>query len=319
MLAAIGLSALSLRFVERPFRGSAFLTRRQVFAAGGGAVLLLAAFCGVVILARGFPQRFDDRSLAMAASRLERSRGSYRDGTCFISYTYDATDYRRDLCDTPDPKRPDWLLLGDSHAAAMWSGLNAANPDINVMQATASGCTLMMKKDPLERDVCQRVADMVYGDLLVKARPDGIVLAGRWRDKDLPNLAEMLDWARARNIPVILIGPIPQYSDDLTRLLILSWRLHDPDLPRKRMLKWPQAVDGDLRKLARDKGVPYISLYDLLCDSGRCVTLVDARTPLQWDYGHMTPEGSRFLAARLRDQGLFPARDPAPAPGRDSR
>lgn len=306
VLLSLGMAALSLRFVERPFRNSAFLTRRQVFAAGAGAILLLAAICGLVILGKGVPQRFDQRSLAMAESRLERSRGSYRDGTCFISYHFDAKDYRKDLCDAADPTKPDWLLVGDSHAAHLWSGLTAANPDINVMQVTSSGCELTLTKDPVERDVCDRMSKLVYGDLLLHNRPDGVLLAGRWWAKDLPRLAETLDWFRDHDIPVILVGPIPQYSDDLTRVLILSWRFHDPDLPRKRMLDWPRGVDRDLRKLAADKGVPYISLFDLLCDKGSCVTLVDPDTPLQWDYGHMTPEGSRFVAGRLRDRGLFP-------------
>lgn len=314
VLLAIGLAALSLRFVERPFRDGGFLTRRQVFASGAGAILLLAAFAGLVVLANGVPRRFDQRSLAMAESRLERSRGSYRDGACFISYRFDAKDYRKDLCATADPKRQDWLLVGDSHAAHLWSGLAAANPDVNVMQVTSSGCEITLTKDPVERDVCDRMAGLVYGDLLINNRPDGVVLAGRWWAKDLPRLAETLDWFKAHDIPVILVGPIPQYSDDLTRLLILSWRFHDPDLPRKRRLDWPESVDRDLRRLAADKGAAYVSLFDLLCDHGACVTLVDPNTPLQWDYGHMTPEGSRFVADRLRDRGLFPPRGPGPAP-----
>lgn len=318
VLAAIGLAALSLRFVERPFRNSAFLTRRQVFAAGGGAILLLGAVAGGIVLAKGFPQRFDVRSLAMADSRLERSRGSYRDGTCFISYRFDAKDYRRDLCDTPAPDKPDWLLVGDSHAAHLWSGLSAANPDLNVMQVTSSGCEITLTRGDAERDVCDRMAKLVYGDLLIHRRPDGVILAGRWWPKDLPRIAETLDWLKARDIPVILVGPIPQYSDDLTRLLILSWRFNDPGLPARRRLAWPAEVDRDLRKLTAEKGVPYVSLYDLLCDARDCTMLVDPTTPLQWDYGHMTPEGSRFVAQRLRDRGLFP-RGPAPAQSPGSR
>ena len=318
VLLSILLAALSLRFIERPFRNSGFLTRRQVFAAGAGAIVLLGAVSGLILLAKGFPQRFDQRSLDMAASRLERSRGSYRDGTCFISGSFDAANYNRALCATQDPKRQDWLLVGDSHAAHLWSGLAAANPDVNVMQATASGCTLNLEKDPVERDVCGRVSAMIYGELIEKARPDGVLLAGRWREKDLDRVAHTLDWAKARHMPVILIGPIPQYADELPRLLILSWRFHNPDLPRQRMLDWPREVDHDLRALAARKGVRYISLYDLLCDRGSCVTLANPKTPLQWDYGHMTPEGSRFVAQRLRDRGLFPVKGPAPAPSRRS-
>ena len=318
VLIAILLSALSLRFVERPFRGSAFLTRRQVFVVGAGAILVLGAVAGMIHLARGFPQRFDARSLAMADSRLERSRGSYRDGTCFISYHFDARDYRRDICDRRDPKKPDWLLVGDSHAAHLWSGLAAANPDINVMQVTSSGCEITLTKDPVERDVCTRMSKLVYGDLLTQRPPDGVILAGRWWPKDMARVAETLDWLKAHNIPVILVGPIPQYSDDLTRLLILSWRFNDPGLPARRRLDWPKTVDADLRKLTAQRGVPYVSLYGLLCDAKDCTMLVDPTTPLQWDYGHMTPEGSRFVAERMRAAGLFP-RGPAPGPSRDSR
>jgi peptidoglycan/LPS O-acetylase OafA/YrhL len=307
VLISIGLAALSLRFVERPFRGSAFLTRRQVFAAGAGAIILLGAFSGVVILAKGFPHRFDDRSLAMAQSRLERSRGSYRDGTCFISFRFDETDYRKDLCNKADPSKPDWLLVGDSHAAHMWTGLAAANPDVNVMQATSSGCELTLRKDPVEREVSDRMAALIYGDLLINNRPDGILLAGRWREKDTERIAETLDWAKARSIPIILIGPIPQYTDDVPKLMILSWRFNDPGLLARRMLPWPKGVDRDLRALAKAKGVPYISLYDLLCDATGCTALATPQTPIQWDYGHMTPEGSRFVAARMRERGLFPA------------
>lgn len=318
VLASFVLAALSLRYVERPFRSSAFLTRRQVFAAGAASIAVLGLVAGGILLAKGLPARFDARSLAMADSRLERSRGSYRDGTCFISYRFDAKDYRKDLCNQRDPAKPDWLLVGDSHAAHLWSGLKAANPDLNIMQVTSSGCEITLTKDPVERDVCTRMAQLVYGDLLLNNRPDGVILAGRWWGKDLPRLTETLDWFRARDIPVILVGPIPQYSSDLTRLLILSWRFNDPGLPARRRLDWPKTVDTDLRTLARDKGVPYISLYDLLCDAKDCTTLVDAETPLQWDYGHMTPEGSRFVAARMREQGLFP-RGPAPAPSPGSR
>ena len=40
----------------------------------------------------------------------------------------------------PDPTRPNYLLVGDSHAAHLWFGLSSAMPEVNVMQATASMC-----------------------------------------------------------------------------------------------------------------------------------------------------------------------------------
>jgi peptidoglycan/LPS O-acetylase OafA/YrhL len=319
VLLAAALATLSLRFVERPFRGDRLLTRKQVFAAGGAAILLLGALAGLTILAKGFPQRFDARSLAMDA-RIGRSPDkAYRDGTCFVSAAFDVEDYRRDLCAKHDPKRPDWLLVGDSHAASLWSGLAAANPDVNLMQATASGCSLALLTGEEERDECRRVTALIYQDLIPNDPPDGILLAGRWREDDLPRVAATLDWAKARNLPVILLGPLPQYEVDLPRLMVLSWRLGDPGLPDRRRLRWPEGVDKGLAAIARDKGVPYVSLLDLLCKDGACVTLAGPATPLQWDYGHLTPEGARLVGDRLRAAGRFPATDPAPAPSPDSR
>ncbi len=35
-------------------------------------------------------------------------------------------------CMTPDLERPNYLLLGDSHAAHLWLGLSSALSDVNV-------------------------------------------------------------------------------------------------------------------------------------------------------------------------------------------
>lgn len=305
------LAALSLRYVERPFRHGRFLTRRRVFAGAAAAIATLGAFAGGVAAAKGAPQRFDARALKMAEFQERRSRGSYRIDTCFVSGDAPAGRFDRDPCVRRDPGRPDWLLIGDSHAAALWHGLSTANPGLNVMQATAAGCSLARGADDAERQGCRAMTSLVYDDLLAGPPPDGVVLAGRWREKDVVRVAETLDWLKARRIPVVLIGPAPQYDDDLPQLMVLSWRLNDPDLPARRLTAWPRGVEADLRRVAADKGVPYVSLFDLLCAGAGCRTLVDETTPLAWDYGHLTPEGSVYVARRLREAGLFPQRSSA--------
>jgi hypothetical protein len=40
----------------------------------------------------------------------------------------------------PDGKRPNYLLVADSHAAHLWFGLSTSMPEVNLMQATASAC-----------------------------------------------------------------------------------------------------------------------------------------------------------------------------------
>ncbi len=319
VLVSILLAALSLRYVERPFRNGRFLTRRQVFAGGAAAMAVLGLIGGAIILAKGVPQRFDTRSLAMGAFLAKPPNQAYRDGTCFVSAGYDADDYPRDPCAKHDPQRPDWMLVGDSLAASLWFGLDAANPDVNVMQATASGCSLALLTGAEERDECRRVTRLIYEDLLVNDPPDGLLLAGRWRQDDIPRVAATLDWARARGLPVILIGPLPQYQDSLPRLLVLSWRLGDPGLPARRLLEWPRDIDRKLAVVAREKGVPFISVHDLLCEGRVCTTVTEAGAPIAWDYGHLSPQGARFIAERMRVRAQFPSGGPAPAPGPGSR
>ncbi|MDP1738121.1 MAG: acyltransferase family protein [Caulobacter sp.] len=319
VLISILLAALSLRYVERPFRNGAFLTRRQVFAGGAAAMAILGLAAGAIVLAKGFPQRFDERTLAMGAFLGKAPDKAYRDGTCFVSAAYDVSDYPRDPCAKHDPARPDWMLVGDSHAASLWSGLTAANPDVNVLQATASGCSLALLTGDEERAECRRMTALIYQDLLVRDPPDGVLLAGRWREDDIPRIAATLDWAKARGLPVILMGPLPQYQEDLPRLLVLSWRLGDPGLPARRRLDWPREVDRRLAAVAREKSALYISAHDLLCRDRVCATVTEAGAPIAWDYGHLSPQGARLVADRLRAAGLFPATASAQAPSPDSR
>lgn len=319
VLLSIGAAALSLRWVERPFRGSAFLKQWQVFAAGAAAIVVLGGLAAAMSMTQGLPQRFDARSQKIAHFQTVRSRGTYRSETCFMSAARRVERYRRDLCATPDKTRANWLLIGDSHAAAMWAGLAAASPDIHLMQATAAGCSLTVVNNHAEDSQCARMARLVYDDLIPATSPDGIVLAGRWWEDRAPGIAATLDWAKARGIPVVLIGPIPQYNEDVPRLAVLGLRLNDPDFANRRLVDWPRRSDEALRQIAREKGAPYVSLFDVLCDGARCRTMADPETPLQWDYGHLSPEGSVWLGRTLRERGLFPVRGPAPAPGPGSR
>lgn len=319
VLVSIGAAALSLRWVERPFRGSALLKQWQVFAAGGAAIAVLGGLAATMSIADGLPQRFDARSQKIAHFQAVRSRGTYRSETCFMSGAREVERYRRDLCATRDPARPDWLLIGDSHAAAMWAGLAAASPEINLMQVTAAGCSLTVTRNNAEIPECERMTRLTYDTLIGKTPPDGLVLAGRWWEDRTPGVAATIDWARARGIPVVVIGPVPQYNEDVPRLAVLGLRLNDPDFAVRRLVAWPRNSDALLRRIGREKGVPYVSLFDLLCEGKRCRTMVDATTPLQWDYGHLSPEGSLWLGRQLRARGLFPVRGPAPAPSPGSR
>jgi SGNH domain (fused to AT3 domains) len=47
----------------------------------------------------------------------------------------------------------------------------------------------------------------------------------------------------------------------------------------------------------------YVSIYRALCDK-KCALWANGRVPLQSDYGHLTAEGSLYLASKIGSQFL---------------
>jgi hypothetical protein len=88
------------------------------------------------------------------------------------------------------------------------------------------------------------------------------------------------------------VGPVPQYSSALPRLLVFASLRHAPDLPWRARDQEAEATDRALRALARRADVPYVSMIDLLCHANGCQTWAAPGVPMQFDYGHFTRAGS---------------------------
>jgi hypothetical protein len=93
-----------------------------------------------------------------------------------------------------------------------------------------------------------------------------------------------------------------QYDQALPRLLAQAERFGDRRLVAKHQLD-VSALDRDMARLAADKGARYASLLTRLCPEGRCVTVLPNGVPLQFDYGHLTADGSRLVASSLLQSG----------------
>jgi lysophospholipase L1-like esterase len=150
------------------------------------------------------------------------------------------------------------------------------------------------------------VLRFLFSDYLLKHKPDRLVLSAEWLQADLPQLAQVLDWAKAHDIRVILMGPIMRYDDRLPRLLAFAIEEKNPRLPDAHRLDY-RTLDESLRQLAHEKGATYVSLLDLMCKEGACETLASPEMPLQFDDGHLTKAGSVLVAERLRARGGFAA------------
>jgi SGNH domain (fused to AT3 domains) len=195
------------------------------------------------------------------------------------------------------------LLLGDSHAAQLWYGLDTVFPEINFLQATASGCEPTLQHVFMYGDQCTPIMNYVYEQYLPKHHVDRVLIAARWEQGDLPRIDDMVRKLKLRGLDIVLFGPIMQYDSPLPRLLTASLKENDPTLPFKHRLNKYRKLDDEMDYLANNSWhIPYVSLIKLLCPQDACAEYAGKDVPLQFDYGHLTQAGSVLVAERLKTQ-----------------
>ena len=221
---------------------------------------------------------------------------AYRGGSCFIVGQKGEFDVARCLGSAAD--KPRMLLVGDSHAAHLWPGLEGVwGQRVQVLQATETGCRPLLGA-PHGVPACRAFMQRILVDWLKEHPVDVLVLAGRWAAVDLPHLQATLAAVRPHARSVVLVGPAPQYVTALPRVLVNTdgdeGALHDALVDKLFPL------DQQMQAIAAGQGVRYESLLQRLCGNGSCKALARPDVPMQYDYGHFTVEGSIEAVKRLQ-------------------
>jgi peptidoglycan/LPS O-acetylase OafA/YrhL len=310
ILVSIVIATLSWWLVEQPFRGRGFpLSRAAIFRLASVAAVVLL-FLGAGILASGgMPSRYPAEAVKVA-SYLENTDtatdAEYRTGTCFLTSKNSYQDFNPAVCLQQDRRKPNDLLVGDSHAAQLWHGLASTFTDVNLMQATASGCKPTLDQSHSGEPKCSRLMNYVFSDYLPTHHVDLLIIAARWNHADLGPLQQTLEWANRSGIDVLLFGPIVQYDSALPRLLAMSIKANDPAIPALHRVAAYESLDGEMSKLAQsERDVRYVSYFKMLCRQSSCLEYAGNGVPLQSDYGHLTAVGSLLVATKLRESGIL--------------
>jgi peptidoglycan/LPS O-acetylase OafA/YrhL len=300
-LASLLLATLSWKYIETPFRkGQLYLSGRSAFVFAGASTLLLIIGAGCILSFHGFPARYSPEEIKIASYTADQNQ--YKLGTCFLASGNTARDFDKADCMRMDSAKSNYLILGDSHAAQLAYGLVTVFPEINFLEAASSGCepTLGVRTFDVER--CVATMRYVFNDFLPSHHLDGVLLAARWEPGDLDRLGDTIRTLKSRGVPVILIGPIVQYDSALPRLLAVSIRTKDSALAYRHELTSYRRLDKTMASLAsQDWKVPYVSYFQLLCPKGHCIQYAAHDLPLQFDYGHLTTQGSVLFAQTLKN------------------
>lgn len=287
---SIVLAMLSTRFVEKPFRTHArHWPVNRVLTGGIFAMLITTLVATGLIWSNGVPERFSPPQLAVASYESMDGDALYRRGTCFAVGSHMAFAER--TCLAHNRPLPSLLLIGDSHAAHYWPGLARYQDRFDVLQATHTGCKPVIYLP--SSDPCREFMRAMLSEWLHSNQPDLILLAARWRADDLPLLAQTLADPYVRSAHPVLVGPVPQYTSGLPRLLVFGAIRGQPNLAQQALDPDVVTVDHKLADLAKHMRVPYISMLHLMCSANGCRVWAQPGIPMQFDYGHFTREGSQ--------------------------
>jgi peptidoglycan/LPS O-acetylase OafA/YrhL len=311
VLLSIATGLASWRFIELPFRRPAGLPGRRLAAISALATVpLLTAV--VIVATGGLPQRFPGAVTLVPSGSSDV--GTFR--SC-MTHTASIDGSARGLCDLgASNARRTFLLLGDSHAAALADGLSdlAAHDGKAGVLSVADGCPPFLSYPSSYAPARRRCAlnQQAIPSMLATIKPDTVILHATWPAYYQANpqafkaaLTTTLDWFATQKVRVYLIGDTPGASANVPIGLAKKIAYNVPfELVRTvDYERTHEAVNALLRAEARARGFVYLDTASALCvRNGYCEVELNDH-PLYWDSAHLSGYGSRLVAGNLARSG----------------
>lgn len=306
---AIGISvfasAVSYHWIEQPFRTKRFRSMRSVSVVASGVVTLAAIAVGGVVIGDRHrqisyvPPEFQQLASYMEYHETKEHQFQFREGQCYLSSKNKLDQFDEFACLGSKPGHARFLVVGDSHAAHLWRALSEVFPEAYVGQATASGHRPVL--DHPGRSNATGLYRRIFREHIPSNQYDAVFLAGRWQEKDISGLIETVRYLSAYTKSVIVLGPINEYEGDLPELLIRN-KTRGQKVGEGLLTPGKWTLDAKLKHAVEGASGIYVSLLRLACleEHEPCVQVLPSGVPLQFDYGHLTLDGSRYIAKGIR-------------------
>lgn len=297
---SVVLAWLTYALVENPIRGAALRSTTPKLLGAMVLTVCLAAFVGYD---RGFPGRFPPLMRQISDWHYDPS-GPYRQGTYLLSEGQDERDFKVDP-DEVAPGKPSLVLWGDSHAAALYPGLNQVfGGRFNIVQRTMTKTPPFLGRD-LVSESGRRTSGSVI-DTIARIHPEYVVLEAAWEQYEWRNVEATIGELKNRGVPhVVLVGPVPLWNESLPHLLFEYIRWHRNEaVPRRlrgRISREPLQIDKAMEAMGQRLGIDYISPCAILgnADGFLARTGDSADDLMDYDSSHLTANGSIYLVSRF--------------------
>lgn len=321
ILISILLAWLTYRLIEKPIRFGGYGKAKTVVLLG---LMIVVGYAGYNSYARdGLGFRLKDRQAYSDyfENSVPRWRYFEKEGISekfrFDCDFYDLEKYRMGHATAVPRKeiskgcfereaayRHAVFIWGDSHAQQLYAGLKNNLPSgWQILQVASSGCPPNANiKESSSADYCAQ-SNWLALEAIHHAKPDVVIVAQNigHNAESLRQIAEKLKDFGVRR--VIIPGPTPHWTAALPKIILKKMWVNTP---RRTYLGIDQQVLSNNDKLQKDikeiNGVVFVNIIDLFCNQEGCLTYLgeDRKTGItSWDYGHLTPIASEFLAKNI--------------------
>lgn len=260
---SILLATISWRLVEKPFRDKPYrLGAIGTLLAGGGAMISASVTAIVVspIIEKvwTYPSRATE---VFSYAKNWEDESHMRGGSCFLFESHDYEFRYHKECLDVRPGSLNVLIVGDSYAAHLWSGLQTSYPSINFLQATAAACIPIIGGKSID-PLCSKMMKYIYEEFLPRAHLDGIIISARWGPEDIQAAIQTAQAFLPYADRVFLFGPLAEYDQALPRILAraISGK-SESKLAETHRRADPQEVDRTFSSALKDGPVEYVSVY----------------------------------------------------------
>ena len=319
--AAFALAYLSWRWVERPFRDRMRFSRAFVFAGAllVGAAILVAG--RLVIIDHGLPSR-------MPPIVGRDDIGAYRDACLDLDDLRPASLAANTACRLGHKgAAPDFLLIGDSHAASLADGLDIAAKQAgrSGLVVAANACLPIMglrSQFPRSRPACRRLHDSLL-DIVDRLGIKLVVMHARWEAMDekqeiddepsvriasgddiKQRLIQTVSALASHGAKVVIVTSTPRAlfraPDILARKAWYGLNV-EPRLELQQFLNENRTAFGLFADPALRRSATPIDLYPFFCDGqsdGRC-KIAEGPRPYFFDDSHLSRFGATSLSPIL--------------------
>lgn len=158
----------------------------------------------------------------------------------------------------------------------------------------ASACPPIVGRQVDGRPFCKDINDFVLA--LIKSRkPDIVILSAFWKPFVMDGLEKTLGMLVQNDISVVVLGNTPIFEESIPIYLSRPVRGRIKVSDRSAA----EIAMRSLLETRKIKNVRYISLQQVACPAGRCALVDSDGHPYYFDEGHLTREGSRWIAGRI--------------------